>query len=105
MLHARTIGATQSHMEREAVLANIRRQLGLFGLELHLRITERGHVKLLGKGDRPINLAQAATKLLLEALQMQRQHLWSPATSTHSHFRLLVLYQSHSCTWTTYSDR
>ena len=48
-------------------------------LKAHLGIAVRGQVELLWEGDRAVNLAQAAAEVLLEALQVQRQHLWGPA--------------------------
>ena len=52
---------------------------GLCTAETCLGIAVGGHVKRLGKGDGAVDLAQAAAEVLLEALQVQRQHLWGPA--------------------------
>lgn len=51
-------------------------------LKAHLGIAVRGQVKLLWKGNWAVDSAQAAAEVLLEALQVQRQHLRGPA---HAH--------------------
>ena len=64
---------------------------GLCRAEDHLGIAVWGQVELLWEGDWAIDLAQAAAEVLLEALQVQRQHLWGPA---HAH-QLLKPFDWH----------
>lgn len=44
----------------------------------HLGVAEGGDVQVSGEGNAASDLAQAAPHVLLEALQVQRQHLWRP---------------------------
>lgn len=49
------------------------------GVQGYLWVTEGGEVQVEGKGDSPINLAEAAAHVLLEALHMHCQQGRTPA--------------------------
>ncbi len=63
------------------------------GVEEYLGVKEGGEVQVEGEGDSPINLAEAAAHVLLEALHMHCQQGRAPAhhngfVKTTTHFQI-----------------